>query len=139
MFDVASGTITLAEGRIEPSLTLRAFRGSRLGHDAEPGPGAEGWQSFVLRDQVGAGKRFVVTVRFDRERLAHVALCLVEESESAMWSDWSEKKERARKKRHDALLASELGGKGPWAYPWGSVESVYDPRAAASEILVVYR
>jgi hypothetical protein len=51
--------------------------------------------------------------------------------------EYSEEREREIKRLHDAWLQTALGTP-PHQYPWGSVASVFDPKALASAIIVTY-
>ena len=53
------------------------------------------------------------------------------------WRDWTEAGELSRKCEHDAWLHEQLGARSS-RFPWGSVESVYDPKALCSNIVVRY-
>jgi hypothetical protein len=46
--------------------------------------------------------------------------------------------ELARKARHDAWLAKQLG-LPPWSFSWGTVSSAYDATFCQSLVSVVYR
>jgi hypothetical protein len=63
---------------------------------------------------------------------------LPQDGDSGSWDDWSEKKERARKKSHDRWLKTLLGSP-PYEYPWGAVTSSFNPRSASSSIVISYR
>jgi hypothetical protein len=138
MIDAATGELALASGdRTGPSLTLQAFRASPLAANAQASPGGGAWMQYHLGRQVIAGAIFSLVLYFDGSRLAMVRMSLVEPDESPSWDDWSDQKELARKAKHDAWLTTQLGPP-PWVYPWGRIESNYDPRSGASLVVVVY-
>jgi hypothetical protein len=53
------------------------------------------------------------------------------------WANWSEANELARKKLHDDVLANTIG-QPPYRYPWGEIQSMYDPRSGGSSISIHY-
>ena len=50
---------------------------------------------------------------------------------------WSVEHELARKRVHDEWLRQEIG-KPPYQFPWGRLESNYDPKGCTSAIIVSY-
>lgn len=92
----------------------------------------------------------------------HAMLCFHESTLTALhlsldglefpqsWEDWTEQAELLRKHKSDALLLERFGRKPdirrnhPYPYveyqfPWGTVSSSYDPRAASSSIAIQYK
>jgi len=50
---------------------------------------------------------------------------------------WSAEHELERKRVHDDWLLQEIG-KPPYQFPWGRLESDYDPKSCASAIIASY-
>ena len=75
------------------------------------------------------------TLIYQGERLHQVFVAMKLPSEGT--GDWSIAIENERKQKHDAWLRDELGAP-PYRFPWGSVESNYDAKGCASDIIVTY-
>ena len=122
--------------RIAPGLTRRAFLASPLGPRAEVWVRNEPHCAYRARLRAG-GKPCVLVLRFYGEELRGVELALTGERWGTTWDEWSESRERDRQRAHDAFLRAHLGPP-PYAYPWGTVESTYDPKGGASTIVIRY-
>ena len=137
MINPNTGNIEFSEPpvSIKPSLSLSAFLSSPLGITArlilKNGP----WSTFSVFAK-SCGQDFAVTLIFSNNMLleAHIAMCWDGDS----WKIWSEKSEHEKKLRHDSLLAEDIGTP-PYNFPWGSVDSIVDPKTGGSSILVHYR
>jgi hypothetical protein len=136
MIDTTTGDITLASTTVGRGFTLRAFRASVLAPAAAPAlVGGGPWLSFDVGEQRIERRAFRMTLRFEGDRLATVALSLV--ASEAPGDAWSERAALLVKRRHDAWLSRRIGSP-PYAYAWGRIESTYDPRSASSSIVVSY-
>jgi hypothetical protein len=129
--DPASGSIAFQVGSLEPSMKLDRFLVCDLGRSAKNSFAQESWQHFQFDPEPGIAG----TVLFDDGVLDRVFLAMEMPSDES--GEWSELVEHQRKERHDSWLRSELG-EPPYKYAWGSVESEYDSKGCASEIIVVY-
>jgi hypothetical protein len=146
MIDAATGAIPLDDTTIGPTTTLAALRRSPLGEALEKRPaGVPPWETWSAGVRVVGGRRVAVSMTFEKERLEIVSLSLRDEAESAPWEDWSEKRERRRKTKHDAWLEKTLGAPARdddvgvyYDYAWGRVLSTFDPRSGSSDIVVTY-
>jgi hypothetical protein len=85
------------------------------------------------------------------ERARMIDLAMYEPGEGRGWEHWSLEVELARRDRHDAWLALQLGpgwvtdrweaastGSGAW-FTWGAVVSDYDQRSGCSAIRIDWR
>jgi len=129
--DPASGTIAFRDGSLEPSMNLERFRSTELGRSSRNSFTQDSWQHFQFDAEPGIAG----TILFDGGVLDRVFLAMAMPSDDS--GEWSEQVEHQRKERHDAWLRSELG-EPPYKYAWGGVESEYDSKGCASEIIVVY-
>jgi hypothetical protein len=124
----------LASGaRLGPALTRTAFASSPLA--VEPTRLGAAWSSAALGAHAIGDARFLITLRFDGERLAIIELYLVRDGDPRSWDGWTAAQELARKREHDAWLVDQLGA-APWSYGWGSIESTFDPRGGSSGITI---
>jgi hypothetical protein len=121
---------------IGAGLSRTAFLASPLGAGAVVWVQNEPYCSFRTDLRAGAA-RFAAVCWFRGSLLTHVSLYLLADDSGASWDEWSEAAERQRQQAHDAWLRAQLG-RPPYRYSWGTVESSYDPRAGASEIVVRY-
>lgn len=129
--DTSTGSIEFRGGRLDPALTKNAFLSTPFASEAvvtvDNGP----WVTYDLKLEDAAA----ASVVFEDQRLREVRLAITDPEESR--GDWTETVELARKERHDTWLREELGDiRGRFA--WGSVESVFDPRALCSQIIIRY-
>jgi hypothetical protein len=136
--DKRSGAFMLPGGVVDPALTREAFLASPLAEGHEIFVQNEPWCSYKLKRFPVQDTEFIVVLFFADQRLTTVSLFdALPELTGGSWDDWSEEKEMARKRRHEEWLARwdlPIG-----TYPWGTVDSVYDPRSGASDIWVTYR
>ena len=139
VIDPATGTLHLegAEPPLSPTLTRTAFLASPLGRQAKVWSQHEPHCAYRAEVTIGA-ERFIVVPRFYEAILQGVDLALTGAHWGTSWDDWSEESERARQRAHDAWLRQQLGPP-PYTYPWGAIESSYDPRSGSSSIVLRYR
>ncbi len=112
-------------------MNLAQFLATDLGRSAKNSFTHDRWQHFQIDPEPGIAG----TILFEGSVLDRVFLAMTMPSDDS--GEWSELVEHQRKERHDAWLRSELG-EPPYKYAWGSVESEYDSKGCASEIIVVY-
>jgi hypothetical protein len=129
--DPASGSVEFRDGSIKPSMNLAVFLATDLGRSAKVSFSNDRWQHFQFDPEPGVAG----TILFEGSVLDRVFLAMTMPSDDS--GEWSEAVEHRRKERHDAWLRSELG-EPPYQYAWGGVESEYDSKGCASEIIVVY-
>jgi hypothetical protein len=55
------------------------------------------------------------------------------------WADWSEGEQRAKQADHALWITQNLGVASPHTFPWGFVDSIFDPKSGSSFIYVRYR
>jgi len=130
--DKQSGAIVAAGEAILGGLDEAAFAKSPLGQRAMRTPSTAGWVIYSKIKIDGAG----LVLRFLDRKLAEVNLAFADPGGG--WGSWSEEKEAAAKSVQDQWLASQLGAP-PYAFDWGNVESLQDPKAGGSLILVRYK
>ena len=139
MIDLATGQILFASGAsVAPGFTPGDLEASPFARTAERGNAPQPpWDTYTVGRHDLDGVPVLVTLAFYDGHLRSVDMYLVDDSETASWADWSEKRERNRKARGDKLLRAVLGSP-PYKYPWGSISSVYDPKSGFSNIVVTY-
>jgi len=81
-----------------------------------------------------SNKNFIVSIYFVNKYLKEIHLYNAEDNSE----DWLESNELDRKRRQDEWLNSLLG-KGSYKYPWGVIESVFDPKGGFSSIIIRYK
>lgn len=146
MIDAGTGAITVDDTTIGPTTTLAAVRRSPLGEALEKrAAAAPPWETWSAGVRAVGGRRVSVSLTFAKGRLVRVEVSLREDGESASWDEWSERRERRRKAKHDAWLAKTLGAPARkdevgvhYDYAWGRVLSTFDPRSGSSGIVVSY-
>jgi hypothetical protein len=146
MIDAATGSVTLSGVVVGASTTLAQLRRSPLGKElVDESAGKPPTKTYSAGVREIGDQRFTVWLTFDGGRLQSVNLSLHDPKETASWDTWSEKREKQRKKKHDALLEKTLGPPthsdvvgAHYELPWGQVLSSFDPRSASSEVVVSY-
>jgi hypothetical protein len=129
--DVTDGSLIFESGTISPRLDRLAFLKSCLGRTARVALVNKGWENLDFEPEPGIG----VTAFFKEDRLKNVFFSFKLPADDI--KEWVEDRERQRKAVHEAWLRTQLG-EPPYAYPWGNIESDFDPRGWSSEILVTY-
>jgi hypothetical protein len=129
--DRESGSIVFPEGSIEPAMSLPRFLETDLGRSSTNSFAHAHWQHFQFDPEPGIAG----TILFNEGVLDRVFLAMSMSSDET--KEWSERVEHQRKERHDSWLRAELG-EPPYRYTWGRVDSEYDSKGCASEIIVVY-
>ena len=126
-----NGVVDFPQGSVGPLTTRQEFLDSPLGRGAEIFVDNEPYMTWRIRPEPGVA----VTLSFEGQRLRNIAwlLALTNDEEN----DWSEELELKRKRIHDKWLLGMLG-QPPYQYDWGVVDSAYDARACASDIIVAY-
>jgi hypothetical protein len=129
--DTGNGAMIFSGGSVGPALTRDDFLASSLATDARAAVVNEPWITFefwpepmvaasaVFKDSTIVELRFMIAETGDHE------------------APWSEQHEIQRKSIHDEWLSAQLGS-GPHNFPWGSIESDFDPRSLCSQIIVRY-
>jgi hypothetical protein len=136
MIDVGTGVFVVdGQHAVGPGLTRSGFLASPLGAGAQSEGGAAGWVSFALGVHEVAGDRCWLVLRFHDERLVLVVLGVI--ADVPPGDEYDVDAALEAKARYDAWLQAKLGAP-PYAYPWGRVESSYDPRSVSSSIVVTY-
>ncbi|HEX8068387.1 MAG TPA: hypothetical protein VF546_00445 [Pyrinomonadaceae bacterium] len=136
MLDRETGELILAGPiRLGPRLRRRHVRALPLPRPAvsliKNGP----WHSFRVEGANERGEKLFVTLQFHGGTLKWIDFVVDELDRTRVpQADW----EDAQKLLHDRWLEACLGTPPPYAYPWGRVESSYDPRSDCSSIIVAY-
>lgn len=128
--DPVTGALHLDAGFLGPAVALEDFLAGPLADDATVAVRNEPWITYDVR----VDEAWSMSVVFESGRLSEVRLVRVAPGETA---DWTEASELSRKRGHDAWLHEQLGDRGSW-FSWGAVESIYDPKALCSYIVIRY-
>jgi hypothetical protein len=141
MIERTTGQIQLPSAgiRIEPSLAREQFLASPLASQCHELVRNEPHCSFALPTAQFGDHSFAWSLWFHGSVLRRVSIQCADAEFGSSWSDWSEKREMARKRFHDSLLQSVLGQN--WShqrFSWGTVDSAYDPKGGFSSIGVTY-
>jgi hypothetical protein len=129
--DIRSGRVDFDCGAVERGTSRDEFLDSPAGAGAEllleNGP----HRTYRIRPEGG----LAATVYFKGPRLLSVTwqLALSPDKESV----WSVEHELERKELHDDWLRAGMG-EPPYQYPWGRIESDYDPKGCASSVIINY-
>jgi hypothetical protein len=141
MIDSTTGQVQLpSDGiRIGPLLTREQFLVSPLANQCGELVRNEPHCSFALPRVRFAGHSFAWSLWFRGSVLQRVSIQCADAEFGSSWSDWSEDRELARKRSHDALLSANLGQ--DWShknFSWGTVSSSCDLKSGLSSIEVTY-
>ena len=128
---IENGRIDFDAGHIEPALDKNAFLASSLGRAAEVVVENMPYASYRILPERG----IAAIVYFEGAKLRSVSWQLVLSSEAE--KEWTEQSELERKRLHDLWLRENCGSP-PYQYPWGSLDSVYDPKGCVSDIILSY-
>jgi hypothetical protein len=148
VIDRETGALELAGGRIDRELTRTAFLASPLARDCSTNDMQTGWLQVDIATTTIGARTFGVVLWFDRERLDHYSLCLVDPRNGNSWEGWSESKQLTLRDAHDAWLVEVLGpaerearttAELTYRFAWGEVRSTYDARSGSSSIGVRFR
>ena len=129
--NIHDGSITFANGSMSRTTQRAEFLASPLGRSAKAKEVGISRFSYDFDPEFGIS----ATATFHGDRLDRLFLMMKLPSDAA--GQWTEALETVRKARHDHWISDELGP-GPHKYEWGSVNSDFDPRGCASEIILVY-
>jgi hypothetical protein len=132
MIDTTTGRLLL-DGihAITSTLTLAAFQASPLARGAQSIGVAAAWPRFFVGRHAIFGDACTVTLQFHNQRLEAVSFVVVDSVPPSSSEEWSTDQAQV------AWLAAKVGPP-PYAYAWGVIESVYDPRSVSSSIFVRY-
>jgi hypothetical protein len=139
MIDRATGTLIFDRPSLEihPDLTRTAFLASPAFEHAMHWIINEPHHSWRLLDPcIADGVPLNVVLFFHGEQLTMVELADADPKFGTSWNDWSRDKELARHQAHDDWLTLCLGTQRK--FPWGTIWSGYDDRAAGSSIIIRY-
>jgi hypothetical protein len=128
---VQTGRVEFLGGSVNPGTSREAFLTSGLGKDAEVFVENEPYVTYRIRPEPGV----TATLSFKGTTLESVGWLFDLPAERER--DWTEALEMERKRLHDDWLLSELGSP-PYRYAWGGIESDFDPRGCASDIILNY-
>lgn len=139
MIKQQTGEIYLPSGevRVGPGLTKDRFEASSLMAESRESVSDMPWVTFELPIVDYQEKQFGWSLTFQDTILRNVSIQCVNAQFGCSWSEWSEQRERLRKELHDELLMGCLGADFT-QFAWGSVQSIFDPKAGSSFILVTY-
>lgn len=126
-----NGAMTFSGGSMGPALTRDDFLAGALATDARAVVVNEPWITFEFWPEPMVAASAV----FKDSTLVELRLMMTETGERD--KPWNEQDEMRRKSIHDDWLTAQLGG-GPHNFPWGSIESDFDPRSQCSQIIVRY-
>ena len=141
MIDSRDGRITIDAPSmiITSGMTRDQFLGSAVANIATPLNQNTPWSRYAFKPVTIQGERWAADICFNAGRLYSVNLSIMRPEFGSSWSDWSEERELARKRFHDSLLESILGG--DWReqrFTWGGVYSAYDQKGRGSSIGITY-
>jgi hypothetical protein len=141
MIDPKDGSIRIDNPSmtITRDMTREQFLQSPVAGFATPLNQNTPWSRYAFMPVIIGGESFAADICFNAGRLFSVGLAVMRPEFGLSWSDWSEEGEMARKRFHDSLLDSVLGG--DWReqrFTWGSVYAEFDPRSSGSSIQVSY-
>jgi len=130
--DKESGALVVSGEVISNNLDEVDFAHSSLGSGAVRAVFDNRWVIYRRIKIENGGLVF----RFLDGKLAEVDLAFADMASG--WGCWSEDREAFAKSLHDQWLVRHLGPP-PYAFEWGDVQSVHDPKAGGSQIVVRYR
>lgn len=129
MIDLESGEISIAPGlRVGPGTSERDYRKLTVDRRTETG---------AVEVQAPSGEGFLLHAVFEEGSLRAVLLMVDDEELGLSPEDWSLGAELARRDWHTRWLKAQ-GVEPPARWEWGTVDSVYDLRASAALITVIF-
>lgn len=135
--DDKTGEIILTGGvKIGPSLSKDELLASSLKDKAEPWGVHEPFYHCRIIAATCDGTPFVFILSFGEGNLYEVSLTYDSAEFGSSWEDWSEERERNRKRKHDEFLRKS--GIVHQIYGWGRVDSLFDEQIGASTIVIKY-
>ena len=142
MIDKETGAVKFLNWEIPLSrhVTRKAFLNSALTKDASIQIENGEYSSWRLPPTKWDEKWWTAVIYFEGEQLYQLVLAASESEASPGWENWSEERERNMKGYYATVLERLFGFSrvGPYKFPWGMVEIVYDERSAGSYIIIKY-
>ena len=136
------GYLNLDQGsfRVGPGTRGEAFVASGIGAQSALILSNQQYRTYKTPIQIIDDRSFLLTLSFEDGHLASVRLYPVEASpaQAESWASYSEADQLKKKMENDRWLLSVFGTTPPYTLPWGSVQSVFDARSGASEIIIRY-
>jgi hypothetical protein len=129
--NTSSGAMTFSGGSMGPALTRDDFLAGSLATDAKATVVNEPWITFEFRPEPLVAASAV----FKDSTLVELRFMMTEATDHE--EPLNEQDEIRRKSIHDEWLSAQVGS-GPHHFPWGSIESDFDPRSLCSQIIVRY-
>ena len=142
MINPNTGQILLPSNGIcvGPSLSREEFLASPMASHCHVSVRNEPYCTFKLPTVQIDGHSYAWGLSFHGSALERVSIQCADTEFGLSWSDWSEEKELARKRFHESLLQLIPGN--DWNrrnFPWGSVDSGFDSKGGASNIVIAYK
>lgn len=144
VIDPVKGELAFDNLRLIPHMSLTAFEENFpqeeiLTQENRMTPAYGEVTNLYLKPQKSGKDYFALRLFFSREGgLVHLLLSLRDDGSVPTWENWSQERELQKKARNDRWLKKELG-EPPYVFPWGSLQSLYDPREASSYIALEYK
>lgn len=126
-----NGAMTFSGGSMCPAITRDEFLAGSLATDARAAVVNEPWITYEFWPEAMVAASAV----FEDSTLVELRFMLAETGD--LERPLNEHDEIRRKSIHDEWLSAQLGS-GPYNFPWGSIESDFDPRSLCSQIIVRY-
>lgn len=81
-------------------------------------------------------KKVIFVLSFEKDIISRVGIYFFKPSSA--WSELAVHEEEDKKLDQDLWLKQIFGRDGPYFFPWGKVESLYDQRSCSSSIVVSF-
>ncbi|MEX1993036.1 MAG: hypothetical protein WD929_00120 [Steroidobacteraceae bacterium] len=127
----ADGSVTFAEGTIDPGMSKAAFLKSPVGVKAEKWFANGSFETYRFFPESG----ITATTDFRDDRLLNVSILFNLPGDSK--DGPTKEQELRRREKHDEWLRAELG-EPPYRYDWGQVVSRFYHQHCESDIMVIY-
>ncbi len=135
---ILDGKVDMGGGLvIEPGLTEAKFLSSPVGMAATVFVKNGVHHSYKLQNTDVQGKHFLPLLYFSDNVLTEAHLHSVAANEKN-WTAYSSQTEAAHKLDNDSWLQKTLGAAPPYAFSWGSIESVLDQKGGMTFVLLRY-
>jgi hypothetical protein len=141
MIVLATGSITFKNEAmtVGSSLTRSNFLTSALGRISKVNVENEPHCSYstVIPADALMSLPVGLTLYFYHQQLECVSIVASDSRFGSSWNDWSEEKEKDRKRFHDQWLVETIGTTSA-QFPWGQLSSDYDGKSGFSAIHLRY-
>lgn len=132
-----NGVIKLGEDFvIDKSFTVDRMKKLGDKYPVEMLSGNGVYASYKTKPFKYLNKNVIFVLSFEGNEISRVGIYFFKPSSA--WSESVVQEEKDKKLDQDLWLKQIFGRDGPYCFPWGKVESLYDQRSCSSSIVVSF-